>query len=131
MDASLVDQKIVKFISNSLNCEANNNDVRISTEKSVFCSNFLNIPKPRSYALSSNISGFCSKIRAYQIKENFSHNGFDGMEFIYLQMFTKYPLNNERLKNDLHIYDEATRCIILNQLKKGIIIHFELQMLPI
>jgi len=129
VDSGCIDDKIHNFISHHLNplspSNKNNNlDLKISYEKSVFCGGLIQTPKPK-YSLKKDISNFLSSIRVSSfIKENFIHNGFESMEYIYLQMFSKSPLTSEILKNELHIYDEMTRGIILFQLKKGKFILF-------
>ena len=54
--------------------------------------------------------------------QNFYHNGFELIEYILIQMYSSFPINDEILENCLHIYDENDRNKVLksivNEMKK-------------
>ena len=79
---------------------------------------------PKKQLISSNLNFnldlWLKKIKLSHLKENFNHNGFDKLEFLTLQMFSSYPINDYILKNDLYIYKENERDIIIFQLNRDI-----------
>ena len=49
----------------------------------------------------------------FNLKENFIYNGFDQVEFIILQMFSKSKFNKEFLNEYLHIYNDEDKKKVL------------------
>ena len=45
--------------------------------------------------------------------QNFYHNGFELIEYVILQMYGGYPINDDILENCFHVYDEEMRKKIL------------------
>ena len=43
------------------------------------------------------------------LKENFLHNGFESIEYVLLQMFSKYAINDPIMIDCLHIYNASDR----------------------
>ena len=66
-----------------------------------------------------NFTDLSSFLRIYNLskfKGNFIFNGFDKIEFILIQMFSKYPFDKKILNNYMHIYINKDKIRILNKL---------------
>ncbi len=128
MDIGFISESLVKFIQGNCNTSLYSNtsnttntvELRMSREKSILCGDFIHFTrKTDTRKLSKNLTEFLMNLRLQNFKENFSHNGFERLDYIYLQMFSSYPITKEVLKNDFHIYDEQVGVRILTQLKRG------------
>ena len=58
-----------------------------------------------------------SKNLAY-LKEHFIHNGFESVDFIIIQSFSKYDFNFEILNEFLHIYNDEDKNKILKVIER-------------
>ena len=87
-----------------INICSNNNQV--GNRKTVRNPN-LNFTDLSSFLRVNNLSKF---------KGNFIYNGFDKIEFILIQMFSKYAFDQKILTNYLHIYINKDKIKILNKL---------------
>lgn len=70
------------------------------------------------YAFDLSISDWLAKIGFEHLKKNFSHNGFDSMDYLLLQMFSSYQFDNSFLENHLHIYQLKDRKLLLTEMEK-------------
>ena len=52
--------------------------------------------------------------------QNFYHNGFDQINYVILQMYSSYPINNDILENYFHIYDEKQRFLTMEAIQNEI-----------
>jgi hypothetical protein len=52
--------------------------------------------------------------------KNFIHNGFDSIEYLLLQCFSIYFVDDNLLENYMHIYNKTERNKILDQLAKDV-----------
>ena len=66
----------------------------------------------------NDIFGFLRYKGLLEYKENFIHNGFDQIDYIFIQLFSNFKFNKEILNDYMHIYSE-------NDQKKVIIKMYE------
>jgi hypothetical protein len=66
----------------------------------------------------NDIFGFLKNKGLLEFKENFIHNGFDQIDFILIQLFSKYSFNKKILNDYMHIYLEEDKNYILKILYK-------------
>ena len=59
---------------------------------------------------------FLRKYNLLHLYDNFYHNGFDLINFVILQMFTKFVINDEIVQKSLHIYNKKDRYLVLDAL---------------
>ena len=83
------------------------------------CSNDCKYGKKKSGRnLNFNFSDLSSFLRVFNLtkfKGNFIYNGFDKIEFILIQMFSKYAFDQKILNNYLHIYINKDKIRLLNK----------------
>jgi hypothetical protein len=60
------------------------------------------------------------KINMEHLRKNFSHNGYDSMEYLLMQMFSSYTIDDNFLENHLHIYENKDRNLVLRELEKNV-----------
>jgi hypothetical protein len=68
-----------------------------------------------------SISEWLGKIGLEHLKKNFSHNGFDSMDYLLLQMFSSYAIDDNILENNLHIYQTKDRSLVLQEIEKNVL----------
>ena len=126
-DAGLIDPKIVKFmlregISNSMIKSTNNdNNLNISITQSYYqcfnCCKLNQIKKKKK----NDLKYFLLRYDIINLYQNFYHNGFDMIEYVIIQMYSSFPINDDILENYFHIYDEKQRSntlkAIVNEMK--------------
>ena len=91
------------------NTNYSDNELLISGIKNVFCTNQI---EERSF-----IKIFFEKYNIKELCSYFINNGFDIVEYIILQMISRFPINDYILEKDMHINDDNDRkkiLIILN-----------------
>ena len=64
----------------------------------------------------NDLSSFLRSYHLYKFKGNFTYNGFDKIEFILIQLFSKYNFNRQILTDCLHIYVEKDKIKLLKKL---------------
>ena len=73
--------------------------------------------KPRnSENIFNDLSSFLRAYNLYKFKGNFLYNGFDKIEYIIIQLFSKYAFNKQILKEYLYVYIEKDRNKLLSGL---------------
>jgi hypothetical protein len=126
-DAGLIDPKIVKFmlregINNSMIKSTNNdNNLNISITQSYYqcfnCCKLNQIKKQKK----NDLKYFLLRYDLINLYQNFYHNGFDMIEYVIIQMYSSFPINDDILENYFHIYDEKQRAntlkAIVNEMK--------------
>ena len=63
-----------------------------------------------------DLMAFLKKYNILHLYENFFHNGFDLINFVILQMYTKYSINDEIIQKCFHIYKKKDRYLVLDAL---------------
>ena len=76
--------------------------------------NFLNTSK------KNDLKYFLLRYGLIDLFPNFTHNGFDLINYVILQMYSDYPINEDILENCLHIYNYEKRIQILKALEAEI-----------
>ena len=119
-DAGLIDPKIVKFmirdginnvsnsnIKRSINNYENNLNISISQSyyQCINCCKFNQIKKQKK----NDLKYFLLRHNLINLYQNFYHNGFDMIEYVIIQMYSSFPINDDILENCFHIYDEKQR----------------------
>ena len=127
IDAGLIDTKIIKFMINNTNANNNNyiNKIKKNLKLSISqdynncfgcCKfNFLNTSKKKN-----DLKYFLLRYGLLDLFPNFTHNGFDLINFVILQMYSDNPINEDILENCLHIYNYEKRIQILKALEMEI-----------
>ncbi len=108
IDSGKIDDKILNYLSsictNNNNIELSNNDIK--------CCCF-RIDEKNSVTNYSDIFSYLKSKKLSYLKENFIHNGFEYIDYIIIQLFSKYNFDDESLIEYLHIYNEDDRKKVL------------------
>ena len=114
IDAGLINEKIVNYLFSICNNTTTNGNLIISNNDYKACC-FRNKNTQSNY--NDIISFLESKNLAY-LKEHFIHNGFESVDFIIIQAFSKYDFNFEILNEFLHIYNDEDKNKILKVIER-------------
>ena len=119
IDSGLIDSKIVKFMIKKPTKD-NEKNIQISISNGYECGCF---KKSNKIPFQKNeLRTFLMRKNLMRFYQNFYHNGFELIEYILIQMYSSFPINDEILENCLHIYDENDRNKVLksivNEMKK-------------
>ena len=123
IDTGFIDENLSNFLTpkkfpknqNKSNySNYNDNELLISGIKNVFCTNKI---EERSC-----IKLFFEKYNLKSLCSNFMNNGFDILEFIILQMFSRFPINGYILEKNMYIDDYNDRKKILINIEINILI---------
>ena len=128
IDGNIIDKKISDFMLGNINI---NKKLIFSSDEKYVCDNLCNTNKINLNLCGiTNINIFSKKkndlesfLNRYNLKhlyQNFFHNGFDQINYVILQMYSSFPINDDILENYFHIYDEAQRTLTIEALKKEI-----------
>ena len=135
VDANLIDNKITKFLlKNSKIFNKNefylsggfdnkgNNNLHLLISQDYQCLGCCKINKQFSNMVKNDLKSFLKRYGLLNYYQNFYHNGFEIIEYVILQMYGGYPINDDILENCFHVYDEEQRKKILraivNEMKK-------------
>ena len=121
-DAGLIDPKIVKFMIREGNANEtkniiikniNNNDLKLSVSQPIQpCFNCCKLNQIKK-GKKNDLKYFLIRYDLLNLYQNFYHNGFDMIEYVILQMYSSFPINEEILENHFHMYDEKQREVTL------------------
>ena len=121
IDSSFVENKISTFLL-GLNCSNNENNSKKNLSK-VFvqtddCSDkCYDCCDTKNVIMEKNdLKSFLRKYKILHLYNNFYHNGFDLINFVILQMFTKFAINDDIIQKCLHIYNKRDRFLVLDAL---------------
>ena len=118
IDCELIESKIVKFMIKKSNKE-NDKYIQISISNGYECGCFKNyaIPIPKN-----ELKTFLKRNNLMKFYQNFYHNGFELIEYVLIQMYSSFPINDDTLENCFHIYEEEDRVnvlkYIINEMEK-------------
>ena len=59
---------------------------------------------------------FLRKYNLLHLYDNFYHNGFDLINYVILQMYTKYSINDDIIQKCFRIYKKKDRYLVLDAL---------------
>ena len=128
IDAGIIDNNLFNFIIEKINYRAYTTTTLAMTSSITdvnccginICSNntkFGNRKSGRNPTFNfSDLSSFLRLYNLTKFKGNFIFNGFDKIEFILIQMFSKYIFDQKILTNYLHIYINKDKIKLLNKL---------------
>ena len=132
IDSGILDNNLFNFIIYKFNKSSSipNNIIVTSSVTDINCCGICKNQNYKSYIKRkdcpySDIISFLKYKDLWKYKENFLHNGFDQLEYVLLQLFSKYTYDKELLDDCLHIYDEKEKLDVLKKLyheKKSIAI---------
>ena len=91
----------------------NGDSTGVSESKNICCTVSDNESNSNSY---NDIFGFLKYKGLMQYKENFIHNGFDQIDYIFIQLFSNFKFNKEILNDYLHIYSEKDQKKVIKKL---------------
>ena len=125
VDANLIDNKVTKFmLKNSKIFNKNgfyipgcfdNNDknMHLLISQDYQCLGCCKTNKKFSNLVKNDLKSFLKRYGLLNFYQNFYHNGFESIEYVILQMYGGYPINDEILENCFHVYEEEQRKKIL------------------
>ena len=125
VDANLIDNKVTKFLlKNSKIFNKNgfyisggfdNNDknMHLLISQDYQCLGCCKTNKKFSNLVKNDLKSFLKRYNLLNFYQNFYHNGFEQIEYVILQMYGGYPINDEILENCFHVYEEEQRKKIL------------------
>ena len=64
----------------------------------------------------NDIFGFLKYKDLFNYKENFIHNGFDQIDYTFIQLFSNFKFNREILNDYMHIYSENDKMKVIHKL---------------
>ncbi len=118
IDSGLIDSNIVKFMIKK-NIKENEKNIQISFSNTYECGCFKNNKIPIQ---KNELRTFLKRKNLMKFYQNFYHNGFELIEYILIQMYSSFPINDDTLENCFHIYDQNDRIKVLksivNEMKK-------------
>ena len=115
VDAGLIDKKICQFMINKNNY---NNDIYYTKNDCQKCCGCICIENENEKNME--LKKFLERYNLQNIYKNFVHNGFDLINYVILQMYGSYPINDDILGNYFHIYDEQKRNMTLNAINQEV-----------
>jgi len=126
-DAKNIEQNLFFLVhSSNLNKNSISNsqiNVRMSEAKYMCCgftkennNKGSEIEKPQNFDLIA----WLKYVNLPHLRKNFLHNGFDSIEYLILQCFSIYLVDEALLENHMHIYNRSDRKKILSQLAKDL-----------
>ena len=128
IDAGIIDNNLFNFIIEKINYRSFTTTTLAMTSSITdinccginICSNqskFGNRKSGRNPIFNfSDLSSFLRLYNLTKFKGNFVYNGFDKIEFVLIQMFSKYIFDQKILNDYLHIYINKDKIKLLNKL---------------
>ena len=128
IDAGIIDNNLYNYIIEKINYHSYTtttlaltssiNDINCCGIN--FCSNQCKYPNRNSRRnINYNFNDLSSFLRSNNLSKfqgNFIYNGFDKIEFIIIQLFSKYSFDHKILNNYLHVYINKDKIKILKKL---------------
>ena len=123
IDSGTLDNNLFNYILYKFNKSSSipNNIILTSSVADIKCCGICKNQNYKTYIKRndcpySDIISFLKYKGLWKYKENFLHNGFDQLEYILLQLFSKYTYDKELLDDCLHIYNEKEKLYVLKKL---------------
>ena len=129
IDANIINKNISDFmLSNNNNI---NKKLIFSSNEMYACDNMCNVKKENLNIcgitninifskIKNDLESFLNRYNLNNLYQNFYHNGFEQINYVILQMYSSYPINDDILENYFHIYDEEQRKLVIEALQKEI-----------
>ncbi|MCQ2818388.1 MAG: ankyrin repeat domain-containing protein [archaeon] len=114
-DAGLIDKRVVDYLlpnrsSGTYDLLKNS---QVLLESSEYCCSYLcptcNCQEIKRTNIDTDVNYWLRTNQLLGLKENFMHNGFDMLEFVLLQLFSEFTVDENFLTSELHIYDDILR----------------------
>jgi hypothetical protein len=132
IDSGIMDNNLFEYIVERINYYSNTTTLALTSSINDInccginlCSNENNNKHPignnkktnRNNELFFNdLSSFLRNYNIYKFKGNFLYNGFDRIEYIIIQLFSKYAFNKQILNDCLHVYVDKDKIKLLSKL---------------
>ena len=127
IDAGLINNDFFSYIIDKINFNSVTSTLALtSSVNGIFCCGINLCPNDNSNNRKklmnksiyfNDLSSFLRINDLIRLKGNFIHNGFDRMEYIIIQQFSKYAFDKKILNEHLHIYIDRDKNILLNILQ--------------
>ena len=127
IDAGIINNDLFSYIIDKINFNSVTSTLAMtSSVNGIFCcginlcpnDNYNNKNRIRNNSIYFNdLSSFLRVNDIIRLKGNFIHNGFDRIEFIIIQQFSKYTFDKKILNEHLHIYIDRDKNKLLNILQ--------------
>jgi len=130
LDAGLIDKNLFNYIIDKINFNSVTNTLVLNSSSNDACCCGISLcPKNNNNHIVNNqlkrnmknkgiyfndLSSFLRINDLIRFKGNFLHNGFDKIEFIIIQLFSRYAFNRKILNEYLHIYIDKDKIKILD-----------------
>ena len=124
IDSGILDNNLFNYILSKFNMSSSisNNIILTSSITDINCCGICNKNKNYQSYIKRNdcpyndIFSFLKYKDLWKYKENFLHNGFDQLEYVLLQLFSKYTYDKEIMNDCFHIYIDKDKKNVLNKL---------------
>ena len=124
IDSGILDNNLFNYILSKFNMSSSisNNIILTSSISDINCCGICNKNKNYQSYIKRNdcpyndIFSFLKYKDLWKYKENFLHNGFDQLEYVLLQLFSKYSYDKDVMNDCFHIYNENDKIYVLNKL---------------
>ena len=124
IDSGILDNNLFNYILSKFNMSSSisNNIILTSSMTDINCCGICNKNKNYQSYIKRNdcpyndIFTFLKYKDLWKYKENFLHNGFDQLEYVLLQLFSKYTYDKEIMNDCFHIYIDKDKKNVLNKL---------------
>ena len=130
IDGDIIDKSISNFMISERKI---NKKLIFSSDEKYECGNWCNVNRVNvnlcgiknininlKNGIKNNLESFLSRYNLMNLYQNFFHNGFEEINYIILQMYSSYPINNDILENCLHIYNEEQRILTMDAIQKEV-----------
>ena len=117
MDIGILDHNVCNYIMSKFNENLLNTIAVNSSINEIKCCGMILCPGEYSKNFGYNdIFSFLRNKNLMEYKENFIHNGFDQIEFIFIQLFSSFGFNKEILNDYMHIYNDNDKIKVIKKL---------------
>ena len=128
VDAGKIDYNIYKFIIDRFNINTMTNNGAMTTSYNEINCLGLNccLSNNNNKKINNNINeneinyfdifSFLKVNNLWKFKENFIHNGFDQIDYIFIQLFSNFKFNKEIINDYMHIYSEKDKRKVIKKL---------------
>ena len=124
IDSGIIDNNLFNYILSKFNMSSSisNNIILTNSISDINCCGICNKNNNYQSYIKRNdcpyndIFSFLKYKDLWKYKENFLHNGFDQLEYILLQLFSRYAFDKEIMNDCFHIYNDKDKLDVLNKL---------------
>ena len=130
IDGDIIDKSISNFM---ISDQKINKKLIFSSDEKYECGNWCNVNRVNANlcgiknininlknGIKNDLESFLSRYNLMHLYQNFFHNGFEEINYVILQMYSSYPINNDILENCFHIYNEEQRILTIDALQKEV-----------